>query len=364
MRRARFVIVGSGWRSLYYVRIAKALPERFELCAMLCRTREKADKMALGSGIYATTSEAECVSMKPDFVVVAVNKSSLAEVSSIWLMRGFTVLCETPAAADLDSLHRLWALHQAGAKLVIAEQYTRYPRYQAMLKALKDGRIGRRDCINISLAHEYHGASLMRAFLDLDASTPFCVRARTYRFPTTETLTRYERFTDGRVAEKARTAATFEFSDGRVAFYDFDSEQYRSPIRRNHIKVQGTRGELLDDTLCWLDGQNNPVEQHFETQIRMQATDDPNPNLAQIREVTSIRLGEEMLYTPPFGLCGLTEDETAIAQLMTATAAYARGEQSEPDSLSHALQDAYMTLLLQAAIRTGSQQSSEPQPWN
>ncbi|MBP5756050.1 MAG: hypothetical protein J6W39_00540 [Spirochaetales bacterium] len=41
MDKTRFIIVGSGWRSLYYVRIAKALPDRFELCAMLCRTEER-----------------------------------------------------------------------------------------------------------------------------------------------------------------------------------------------------------------------------------------------------------------------------------------------------------------------------------
>ena len=43
-RKIRFIIVGSGWRSLYYVRIAKALKDRFELCALLCRTKEKADR--------------------------------------------------------------------------------------------------------------------------------------------------------------------------------------------------------------------------------------------------------------------------------------------------------------------------------
>lgn len=38
MTKLRFIVVGSGWRSLFYWRIAQALPERFELCAMLCRT--------------------------------------------------------------------------------------------------------------------------------------------------------------------------------------------------------------------------------------------------------------------------------------------------------------------------------------
>ena len=47
MAKLRFVVVGSGWRSLFYWRIAQALPERFELCAMLCRTEEKAENCLL-----------------------------------------------------------------------------------------------------------------------------------------------------------------------------------------------------------------------------------------------------------------------------------------------------------------------------
>ena len=35
MAKLRFIVVGSGWRSLVYWRIAQALPERVELCAML-----------------------------------------------------------------------------------------------------------------------------------------------------------------------------------------------------------------------------------------------------------------------------------------------------------------------------------------
>ena len=74
MKKHRFIIVGSGWRSLFYVRIAKALPEVFELCAMLCRTEEKAERMAKENGIYTTTSIEECKAINPGFVVVVVNK--------------------------------------------------------------------------------------------------------------------------------------------------------------------------------------------------------------------------------------------------------------------------------------------------
>lgn len=127
MAKLRFIVVGSGWRSLFYWRIAQALPERFELCAMLCRTEEKAEKMHREYGVPVSTSAEQCAALHPDLVVVAVNKASIAAVSTEWLARGFAVLCETPAALEEDALRALWQLHRQGAKLQVAEQYWLYP---------------------------------------------------------------------------------------------------------------------------------------------------------------------------------------------------------------------------------------------
>ena len=127
MAKLRFIVVGSGWRSLFYWRIAQALPERFELCAMLCRTEEKAEKMHQEYGVPVSTSAEQCAALHPDLVVVAVNKASIAAVSTEWLARGFAVLSETPAALEEDALRALWQLHRQGAKLQVAEQYWLYP---------------------------------------------------------------------------------------------------------------------------------------------------------------------------------------------------------------------------------------------
>lgn len=63
MAKLRFIVVGSGWRSLFYWRIAQALPERFELCAMLCRTEEKAEKMHQEYGVPVSTSAEQCAAL-------------------------------------------------------------------------------------------------------------------------------------------------------------------------------------------------------------------------------------------------------------------------------------------------------------
>ncbi len=383
MKKIRFIIVGSGWRSLYYVRIAKALPNVFELCAMLCRTTEKAEKMAMEHHIYTTTSIEECRNMKPDFAVVVVNKASIAQVSIEWMNYGFTVLCETPASLELPVLNQLWHLHQSGKRLVVAEQYTSYPTYKAMLDILNKGFIGEPDCMNISLAHEYHGASLMRAFLKESVSTSFTINAKCYEFNTAETLSRYECFKDGRCSLKKRVVATFEFADGKVAWYDFDSEQYRSTIRKNYVKVQGYKGILKDNCLYFLDDHSEPQKGELIISEQITTTDSENPNLKYVHEISEIYLenshtGTELIYKAPYGICGLNEDETAIAQLMKEAAEYTWACESSSAScenphhvremmrlkLQNALQDSYMAILLQQAVESGKTVISEPQIWH
>ena len=81
MPKQSFIIIGSGWRSEFYIRIAKALPEHFQLKALLCRSEEKVQYFTDTYGIKATPSILECIGLEPDFVVVAVNKSSIFEVT-------------------------------------------------------------------------------------------------------------------------------------------------------------------------------------------------------------------------------------------------------------------------------------------
>ena len=363
MGQYRFVIIGSGWRAQFYVRIAKALPELFELCAMYCRSEEKADRIRSEYDIPVTTSVDDCVSANPDFIVTAVSKSSGPEVARRWMDKGFTVLGETPAGADLETLNNLWKCQEQGQKLVIAEQYFLYPYYSSLIRLVKTGIIGWINCLNISLAHEYHGASLMRSLLGISSDVAFTVSSKTYEFPVTETRTRYEEFNDGRIADKKRTVSTFEFDNGQVTFYDFDSEQYHSKIRKNSYKIQGTRGEILNGKVIYLDSGNNAVKADIQAETRQIERDFINPNPEFSEEVTGICFQDQQLYNPPFGLCGLSQDETAVAQLMKKTAEYARETSESSYPLKEALQDAYMAILMRESEETGKPVRSERQIW-
>ena len=73
-RPLTYVVVGSGFRSLYFARIAARYPKLFHMPYLLCRTQEKADRIAGEHGIPTTISLEACLQAKPDFVVIAVNR--------------------------------------------------------------------------------------------------------------------------------------------------------------------------------------------------------------------------------------------------------------------------------------------------
>lgn len=57
MKPLSFIIIGSGWRARFYIRIAKQYPEQFQLAYLLCRREEKVDSIARELGIKTTTSK-------------------------------------------------------------------------------------------------------------------------------------------------------------------------------------------------------------------------------------------------------------------------------------------------------------------
>lgn len=353
-KKLRFVIVGSGYRALFYVRIARALPERFSLLAMVCRTPEKAERIAREQGIFTTCDEAQAAAMKPDFAVVAVSKASICDVTLHWASMGIPVLCETPAALEMDSLVKLWEAAKGGAKLQVAEQYALRAPHSARIKALGMGYLGDPYSVSLSVAHDYHGVSLMRRYLGIGIGD-MEVCARKYFFPVMGTDSRSGPITDGRVEQADRVRADFFFEGGKMGFYDFCKVQYHTFIRASRVTVQGVKGELDGDVLRYMecvDGQFLPRSEAFAL---VPGADGKNPD--------EILLGGQVMYKNPFPGSGLNEDETAIARMLDGMEAYLDGG-DEVYPLAEALEDAYGLILMKRAMeQPGCAVKSERRPW-
>lgn len=309
----RFAIIGSGWRSLFYVRIAKAMPDHFEMCALLCRTKEKADTFAEKYQIYTTCDEADVIAKKPDFIVSAVSKVNMYDTCVHWLSYGFPVLSETPIALDKKSLDTIWNMCQNGSKLQVAEQYFLSPLNYKIINLVESGIIGTPVSITISAMHDYHAISIIRRLLQVDLED-VTISGKIFMLPVTNTKTRYETLTDGQVADKEEKHLIIEYESGKVAFYDFMSDQYRSEIRNRYLNVRGTRGEIINDKLYYLNENNIACTQNID-------------------------------YKNPYETFNLTADEAAITDILFGMMNYINtGKEIYP--MREALEDAYLSILM------------------
>ena len=143
------------------------------------------------------------------------------------------------------------------------------------------------------------------------------ITGKTFITKVTNTKTRYETLTDGKIIDAKQKHLIMEYESGKTAFYDFMSEQYRSPIRNRYINVRGTRGEIVNDTVYYLDDNNIPAVKKLDV-------------------------------VNPYEKNGLNYDEAAIAELLIRMKRYV-DTGIEAYSFDEALYDAYVSILMDKA---------------
>ena len=164
MQKIRYAVAGNGWRAMFYVRAAKNLPEWFELTGVLCHTREKAEAFEREHGVKAFWTLDALLETEPDFVVTCVSKKALAAMTMACLEHGVPVLSETPLAVDVPTLTALRETQEwTGTPLEMAEQYFLYPSHQARRALVEAGLLGQVHSVWLSMVHDYHGISVLRA---------------------------------------------------------------------------------------------------------------------------------------------------------------------------------------------------------
>jgi predicted dehydrogenase len=355
MTPTTFAIIGaSGWRGQFFLRIARELPERFRVTAMLSRDSETAGHLEREWGFPAFTNLDDLLRDKPQFVVVSVPWAASLGLLKELTERGVPVLGETPPAPDLEGLNALHKLTKRGAKIQVAEQLQFRPLHAARIGLAKSGRLGCISQAQVSVAHGYHGINLIRQYLGVGFENA-TITARSFASPMIQGASRQGPPTEEKIVSVGQTLATFDFGD-RLGIFDFASSQYFGSIRSSRTLVRGERGEISDHQARYLLDYRTPVELPF---VRRDAgqEDDLRPLHHE-----GITLGEEWIYRNPFAPGRLSDDEIAVATCLQKMGEYVEGG---PDfySLAEASQDHYLSLLMNQAVKSGKPVQSESQIW-
>jgi predicted dehydrogenase len=350
----RFAIVGGGWRAAFYLRVAAALPDRFDVSGVLVRDVVRRQAIAQAFGVATPDTLGALIAGNPEFVVVAtawpVTPALLAELTD----RSMPALAETPPAPDLDGLRALAPLAGRG-RIQVAEQYQYQPLHAARLAVVRSGRLGRVSQARVSAAHGYHGVDLIRRLLGLEAE-PLTITAHRFVSPIMAGPDRAGPPAAERIVESDQVLAFLDAGD-RLGVYDFSPDQYFSWIRASRVLIRGDRGELHGRTVRTLLDHRTPAVGEL---TRQDAGHDGNLEGYHHKGIT---LGDAWLYRNPFVPARLADDEIAVATCLAGMAAWLEGG---PDvcSLADAAQDHYLGLCIDEAARTGRPVTTRGHIWD
>nr|WP_243151690.1 Gfo/Idh/MocA family oxidoreductase [Anaerotruncus colihominis] len=356
VEKIRIGIIGGGWRTEFFTRIAHYVPKRFEIVRVYMRNAEKARAFTQKFNIPTTQNLPELFSSGLDYVILSVTRGAVYPFLERLFEAGIPVLCETPPAETLGELNALWTLKQKhNAKINVAEQYFLQPYHQSVLRLISDGLIGEVNSVNLSMMHQYHGMNMIRRYLGIDMEN-CVVRGRRYTAPTMRSCDRPGMEYTGEVRDCTREVLTLEFENGKHALFDFDNEQYFSYIRSRHLCVSGVRGEVYDTDVRYMDTQFSPVHS------RLQRVDLGVYSNLEGYSHRGITLDGKFLYRNPYEYARLNDDEIAIAGCMEKMY---RSLNGEPDfyPLEQSLQDSYLALAMTAALDSGEPFATTSQSW-
>jgi predicted dehydrogenase len=306
--------------------------------------------------VTAYTSVDALLRAAPEYVVVAVPRTANPGVVTAITRAGVPVLCETPPASDLEGLCQLWSAVGDGNLVQVAEQYLLYPGHVARRAVLASGALGTPTSVQVSSTHLYHAASMIRGILGVGFQDAI-VRANVFRGPLVNPLTRSGWTGDDAEHQATTTLATIEFSGGGMGAYDFTDNQWHNPLRSRRIVIRASRGEIVDDRVVRLVDAQTVVESSI---VRRQTGWDLNLEGFHLDHLSHEGV---VLYRNPFPEVSLSDEEIAVATLLTQVASWTLGEAPGPYPLAAACQDHAIGLAIQAAADSGEPVVVSDTPW-
>ena len=289
----KYAILGAGWRSEFYLRIAALMPDTFKVSGIYIRNKQKREEFSQKYNTPIFDTLEKLLETDYDFIVSCVNRDNINGMVKTLTEKGVPVLTETPVTDG-----------GLKGKAQVAEQFHFQPRNAAIKSVIDSGILGEITQVQLSCCHDYHAASLIRFFLGTGDEMP-----EGFSFTQSDTVTRYNS-RGGLLKEPQTVTADEKFAflkfKSKTAVYDFNYEQYFSDIRRSRILIRGTNGEILNDECTYL---KNGLPHSFEIKRNSYGANESLDGFTLVNITAECRV----LYENPFKGSRLSDEEIAIA---------------------------------------------------
>lgn len=351
-----FAVVGAGWRTDFFLRVAEALPH-MSVCGVVARKTDRAAAIETRWKVPCFASISDLMrNSAPCYAIASVTADAMPEVCLELAGSGVAVLAETPPAPDLDGLISLYRdLTATSARVQVAEQYWAQPLHAARQSIVDAGVLGPVNQVHMSVCHGYHAMSLIRRLLGIGFETA-TIRGQSFTSRVVAGPDRQGPPEQETIAEVETEYAWLDFGD-RSGVYEFCLPQYRNWIRGQRVNVRGERGEIVDDRVTYLKDPLTPITARL---TRHEAG--RNGNLEGLY-LKGIQYLNDWIYHNAFAPARLTDEEIAVARCLQDMFRYV-SDGTEFYDLADACQDQYLALSCTRAIETGDTIHTERQPWS
>ena len=346
-KATRYAIIGNGWRSSVFIRMAYLMPERFGLVGVVTRQAEAGAALERNWGVAThRTIDDLLVAERPDFVVLCVPWRVTPELTRQLVQAKVGVLAETPPAPDLDGLRSLWADVGASGLVQVAEQYALMPLHAARLQIARSGLIGTPTSVQVSSTHLYHVVSIIRLFLGVTYE-PATVFSQTFRSRLVDPI-RPAGWTHDLTEKSAESIlSTIDFGDSGVGVYDFTDNQWWNPLRPDHLTVRGSAGEIHDESVVRMLDPVTPAVSRLERRMTGLGMNYEGLDLSHIS------FDGEIVFRNAYEGARLSDDDIAVAALLDQMGAWARDDGPPPYPLAFACQDHLIGLAIEESTSRG-----------
>lgn len=292
----KYGIIGAGWRSEFYIRIAALMPENFSVSGVYVRNPQKRKEFSNKYTVPVFDNLPDLLKTDFDFIVSCVSKQSIDETAQMLADKNIPVLTETPITNS-----------SLKGRIQVAEQFRFMPRNQAYKAIINSGVLGDVHKVELSCCHDYHAASLIRFFLDIKDETPQKTEVKLE-----DKLNRYNS-RSGLIkpvcVNSEQRIIILNFGK-KSAVYDFNYEQYFSEIRSSRIIIRGVNGEIANNTVTYLE---DGLPRKFDLNRYCTGFEESLDGFSLI----NINGNGKIFYKNPFIGARLSDEEIAIATCLS-----------------------------------------------
>ncbi len=300
----KYAILGAGWRSEFYLRIAALMPDTFKVSGIYIRNKQKQAEFSKKYNVPIIDTLEKLLETDYDFIVSCVNKAGICDTVRELAGKNIPLLTETPVGISLEEIEAFLEEIKPEWRIQVAEQFHFQPRNAAIKSIIDSGILGEITQVQLSCCHDYHAASLIRFFLGTGNEMP---EASSFTLP--DTVNRYNSRA-GLLSEPETVTAEEKFVilrfKDKTALYDFNYEQYFSDIRRSRILIRGRNGEILNNKCTYL---KDGLPRSFTLRRNSYGANESLDGFTLV----NITAEGNVLYENPFKSARLSDEEIAIA---------------------------------------------------